>query len=339
MQHYQWCGSIWCLLVQQSVSQPVDVSAIQHAQPAESEYHATNNREGLLNLILGWMPGCKYCSKRAIFGDYTIKKCTGPTNRQLGKACMCDPDLLAEELHYCYMCCGLKFVGRACFDHHKKLGSHARYQRPEARIARSPTSCACTSNGRTKCCGWLPSSLPAAGLSAETGINPNLSHQTVHPPPTKRRQRPRMVEATAKCQHPALRSVARWLRAGLARSASEDTAPASRLASIPAPHRTARSLPARAHTPTRPTPRALPPGLRAKARPLLCPPLAGTVLAGPDDLTGRQPAPCVGSAQSVRSVRSVQSGLTRAAMRQGRLMAADYLGMAWGTPALKVRRV
>jgi hypothetical protein len=69
------------------------------------------------------------------------------------------------------------------------------------------------------------------------------------------------------------------------------------------------------------------------------PPLAGTVLAGPDDLTGRQPAPCVGSAQSVRSVRSVQSGLTRAAMRQGRLMAADYLGMAWGTPALKVRRV
>jgi hypothetical protein len=227
---------------------------------------------------------------------------------------MCDPDLLAEELHYCYMCCGLKFVGRACFDHHKKLGSHARYQRPEARIARSPTSCACTSNGRTKCCGWLPSSLPAAGLSAETGINPNLSHQTVHPPPTKRRQRPRMVEAAAKCQHPALRSVARWLRAGLARSASEDTAPASRLASIPAPHRTARSLPARAHTPTRPTPRALPPGLRAKARPLLCPPLRAP---GPGAVAPRR-APRGAPPAARPPPASVAAAAARSGSRAGR---------------------
>ena len=49
------------------------------------------------------MPGCQYCGKRAIFGDYAVKKCTGPTNRQLGRGCKCDPNIPDEKLHYCYV--------------------------------------------------------------------------------------------------------------------------------------------------------------------------------------------------------------------------------------------
>jgi hypothetical protein len=77
---------------------------------------------------------CVICNRQAKFGNFTLKKCTGPSNRgQPGCRCEYNPQtqhLRPEEIHYGYICPGLKFSGRSCMEHRLELGDGAHFERP-----------------------------------------------------------------------------------------------------------------------------------------------------------------------------------------------------------------
>ena len=80
---------------------------------------------------------CVLCDRQAKFGNFTLKKCTGPSNRgHLGCRCKDNSqtsELRPEEIHHGYICPGLKFSARGCMKHRSQLGDGARFERPDSR--------------------------------------------------------------------------------------------------------------------------------------------------------------------------------------------------------------
>ena len=81
---------------------------------------------------------CVLCNRQAKFGNFTLKKCSSPSNRgHLGcRYCKYNSqtsELRPEEIHYGYICPGLKFSARSCMEHRSQLGDGARFERPHSR--------------------------------------------------------------------------------------------------------------------------------------------------------------------------------------------------------------
>ena len=80
---------------------------------------------------------CVLCDRQAKFGNFTLKKCTGPSNRgHLGCRCKYNSqtsELRPEEIHHGYICPGLKFSAHGCMEHRSQLGDGARFERPDSR--------------------------------------------------------------------------------------------------------------------------------------------------------------------------------------------------------------